>query len=348
MKPDVAIIIVAYNSERHLEACLRSVFSECREVTQEVIVLDNGSTDTTVTLVREHFPDVTLIIAGRNLGFAAGVNLAAQHARADYLLLLNPDTVLLDQATDAIVAFARAHPQNGLYGGRTFKADGSLEPSSCWNLPTLWSLALFASGISTLAPGHRWLDPEAIGGWKRDTVREVGVITGCFLLVHRSVWQQLGGFDERYFMYGEDIDLSLRARAAGLCPVIYPEARLIHEVGQSSSSPTAKMLLLFRGKASLVRQHWRGPRKQLGIFLLATGVGLRAIASSMASRMARRRSSDRWKAVWRERRGWLQGYPAAPLSASTVAVEREVPVSPGESVWVSALARAPKSARQAR
>lgn len=318
MNRDVAIIIVAYNSARHLDACLRSVFSQCREVTQEVIVLDNGSTDTTVALVRERFPDVKLLIAGRNLGFAAGVNLAAQHAEADYLLLLNPDTVLLDHATDAIVAFARAHPHHGLYGGRAFKADGSLEPSSCWNLPTLWSLALFASGISTLAPGHRWLDPEAIGGWKRDTVREVGVITGCFLLVHRAVWQQLGGFDERYFMYGEDIDLSLRARAAGLRPVITPDARLIHEVGQSSSSPTSKMLLLFRGKASLVRQHWRGPRKHLGIFLLATGVGLRAFASSLASLMVHRRSSDRWKAVWRERHGWLQGYPSPSLSPTTV------------------------------
>jgi GT2 family glycosyltransferase len=310
MNCDVAIIIVSYNSARQLGACLQSVFSECRRVTQEVIVLDNGSSDGTVALVRDRFPQVKLLTPGTNLGFAAGVNLAARHARADYLLLLNPDTVLLDRATDVIVKFARAHPRHGLYGGRTFKPDGTLEPSSCWGLPSLWSLAAFASGLSTLAPRNRWLDPESLGGWKRDTIREVGVVTGCFLLVRNEVWRQLGGFDERYFMYGEDIDLAIRARAAGWSPVICPDARLVHEVGQSSATPAAKMLLLYRGKASLVRQHWRGGRKHLGLFFLAAGVGLRALGTTIAGWRNRRTARERWQTVWRERRGWLEGYPA--------------------------------------
>ncbi|HEX2099655.1 MAG TPA: glycosyltransferase family 2 protein [Candidatus Synoicihabitans sp.] len=313
MSADVAIIIVSYNSERQLGDCLTSVFAQCTRVTQEVIVLDNNSTDGTVALVQSEFPQVKLITPGRNLGFAAGVNLAVQHTDAEFVLLLNPDTVLLDHATDVILEFARAHPQYGLYGGRTLREDGSLEPSSCWGLPSLWSLTCFASGLTSLAPRNRWLDPESLGTWPRDTVREVGIVTGCFLLMPRAHWQTLGGFDERYFMYGEDADLAIRARAAGLRPVICPDARLVHEVGQSSATPAAKMQLLYRGKASLVRTHWRGWRQRLGLVLLATGVGLRALASATVGRLTSHPSTGRWETVWRSRHVWLQGYP--PRSA---------------------------------
>jgi GT2 family glycosyltransferase len=314
--PDVAVVIVTYNSERQIDACLESVFAETRRVRQEVIVLDNNSTDHTVKCVRERFPAAKLLLPGRNLGFAAGVNYAAKQTNADFILLLNPDTVILDQAIDVIVEFARANPHYGLYGGRTLKPDGSLEPSSCWGLPSLWSMGMFACGLTTLAPRNRWLDPESLGSWQRDTVREVGVITGCFLLARRSAWEQLGGFDERYFMYGEDVDLAIRAHAAGFRPVICPDARLVHEIGQSSATPASKMLLLFRGKACLVRTHWRGLRQHIGLAFLAAGVGLRALLSVTAS-LARRKTSDgRWESVWRSRGQWMIGYAAAARSAS--------------------------------
>jgi N-acetylglucosaminyl-diphospho-decaprenol L-rhamnosyltransferase len=322
MKPDVAVLIVTYNSERQIAECLRSVAAGAPGLRQEIIVLDNESTDGTVALVRDQFPDVKLITPGRNLGFAAGVNLAAQQTEAEYILLLNPDTVILDGATETVVNFARQHRRHGLYGGRTLKPDGSLEPSSCWGLPTLWSTFLFATGLSTLAPRHRWLDPESLGRWPRDTVREVGVITGCFLLAHRDVWEQLRGFDERYFMYGEDVDLAIRAHRAGYRPVICPDARLIHEVGQSSATPAAKMLLLFRGKASLMRTHWQGMRRQLGLGLLITGVGLRALLSHVAARVRRQPSTRRWETLWQERAVWIRGYPPVtqPASASLQSV----------------------------
>ena len=182
MKADVAIVIVSYNSEDHIGACLESVFAQRKSVNQQVIVVDNDSRDGTVEFIRVHFPAVHLVLPGTNLGFAAGVNLGVKHADAEFVLLLNPDTVILDHAVDEVVAFARANPNHGLYGGRTLRPDGSLEPSSCWGLPTLWSMTLFAFGLTTLAPRSRWLDPESLGTWQRDTVREVGVITGCFLL----------------------------------------------------------------------------------------------------------------------------------------------------------------------
>lgn len=315
MKSDVAIIIVSYNSALHIEACLESLFNQQLAVRQQVIMVDNASCDETVALVQRRFPDVEVLLPGLNLGFAAGVNLAVQHAHADFVLLLNPDTVILNHAVDVIVDFARRNPGRGLYGGRTLNLDGSLEPSSCWGAPTLWSMAMFALGMTTFASGSRWLDPEALGGWARDSVREVGVITGCFLLAQHSVWDELGGMDERYFMYGEDVDLALRARSAGYHPTICPDATLVHEVGQSSESPLHKSRWLFRAKASLVRNHWKGPTRRLGLLFLELGTGLRALHSSLAALIRNEDNVERWLPLWRERASWLQGYATATTNS---------------------------------
>ena len=318
MKTDVAIVIVSYNSAGHLGACLESVFSQRQQVRQQVIVVDNDSSDDTVALVRSRFPGVELVLPGTNLGFAGGVNLGASKAKSDFLLLLNPDTVILNHAIDVIVDFARRNPAAGLYGGRTLKPNGTLEPSCCWGVPTLWSMAMFALGLTTLFARNRWLDPESLGGWQRDSVREVGVITGCFLLAAQEVWLELGGMDERYFMYGEDADLAMRARRAGYYPTICPAAELVHEVGQSSETPLHKMLLLFGGKASLVRSHWRGLAKWLGLFFLAVGTGLRASIYGIGTWFRREDESRHWISLWRERGTWLQGYATEPADRQRV------------------------------
>lgn len=306
MNSDVAIVIVTYNSEGEIAACLESVLAERRGVSQQIIVVDNDSRDGTVALVRERFPEVELHLPGRNLGFAAGVNYGVDRSDAEFVLLLNPDTVIVRNAIDTVVEFAREHPRYGIYGGRTLTPDGDLEPSCCWGAPTLWSMFLFAFGLTTLAPQNRLLDPESLGSWQRDTVREVGVVTGCFLLAPRKVWNELGGLDVRYFMYGEDADLAMRARAAGYAPVICPTAELIHEVGKSSDTPVHKTLLLYRGKASLVRTHWCGLPRTLALLFLCTGTGLRALLSSV--RGSKGSAADRWSTLWRKRREWVQGY----------------------------------------
>ena len=308
MKADVAIVIVTYNSGQHIVACLESIFAQRVSVVQQVIVIDNDSQDETVALIRSNFPQVELVVPAANLGFAKAVNLGVRQSNAEFVLLLNPDTVILDQAIDAIVDFAREHPGHGLYGGRTVTPGGELEPSSCWGLPTLWSMTLFAFGITTLVPRNRWLDPESLGNWQRDTVREVGMITGCFLLCPTGVWNELGGLDERYFMYGEDADLAIRAQIAGYRPLICPTAQLIHEVGACSETPVHKAALLYRGKASLVRTHWKGPAQWLGLFALAAGTGLRAALGRVIPSPGRGDRAEYWQILWRERKSWLPGY----------------------------------------
>ncbi len=305
---DVAILIVSYNTEDLLRDSLRSVYEQRGSLRQQVIVVDNGSVDRSVDMIRAEFPDVELIDAKENLGFARGVNLAATRANAEFLLLLNPDTLVLDRAIERLVQFARSNPGHGLYGGRALKRDGSLELSSCWALPTVWSMTCFALGLSTVFRHSRWFDPEAMADWRRDTVREVGIITGCLLLASRDDWRVLNGFDERYFMYGEDADLAFRARQAGFRPVICPEACIVHDVGKASATRAGKLLLLFTGKATLVRDHFKGWRKQLVLLELLMGVGLRALLARMKPNPDIG-GADPWATVWGQRRDWIRGYP---------------------------------------
>ncbi|MGH3072194.1 MAG: glycosyltransferase family 2 protein [Gaiellaceae bacterium] len=300
--------MVTYQCRDAARDCLRSVYEATGDVELEVVVVDNASADGTAEMIRAEFPQARLIALDRNLGFAAGVNLAAESAEGEHVLLLNPDTIVHEGAIANLVAFARANPQHGLYGGRTLWPDGRVCAGSCWGQPSLWSLFCFATMLSSAFKGSRLFDPESLGGWERDTVREVGIVTGCLLLAPRAVWRRLGGFDERFFMYGEDADLGMRAWAAGYRPAITPDSVITHEVGVSSESRPDKLVLLMRGKTTLLRKHWRSPRRELGIGLLLAGVGLRALAPrSLQGKNGGQPSA--WREVWRARRSWLEGYP---------------------------------------
>jgi N-acetylglucosaminyl-diphospho-decaprenol L-rhamnosyltransferase len=321
---DVAVLIVSYNTEHELLECLQSLRDERRDVRQQVIVVDNASSDGSVAAVRERFPEVELIASPENLGFARGVNLAATRADADHVLLLNPDMVVRAHAVGVLVAFARANPAYGLYGGRTVRRDGTLEPSSCWGLPTLWSMLSWALGLRTRFKGSPIFDPESLGRWERDSVREVGMITGCLLLVRREAWERLGGMDERYWMYGEDTDFSLRARAAGYRPIVCPDAVVVHDVGKASATRTDRLLLVYRGKATVVRRHWTGWRRRAGLALLAAGVGVRALGRLAGAARGQARGEG-WATLWRERSSWLQGFPEAPTLADRPAAGHPAP-----------------------
>ncbi len=310
MAVDVSILIVTYRCREAARECLASVYSGTAGLVREVVVVDNASHDGTLEMVRTEFPHARLITLDENVGFAAGVNLAAEAAVGEYLLLLNPDTIVHHGAVHNLVAFARRRPEHGLYGGRTLRPDGTLDPGSCYAQPTLWSLFCFATMLTVAFKGSPIFDPELLGRWQRDSVREVGIITGSLLLAPRRVWEQLGGFDRRFFMYAEDADLTLRAIQAGFRPAITPDAEITHAVGISSTQPD-RLILLFQGKVTLLRKHWRSPRRDAGIALVLLGVGVRALVARL---LARRRSArlEAWREVWGARRAWLPGYPEAP------------------------------------
>ncbi|RZS68048.1 hypothetical protein EV187_0473 [Agromyces ramosus] len=304
--PELSVVVVNYNTRDATAACLRSVLQTAATVDLELIVVDNGSSDGSVPAFRAGFPGVVAIEAGENLGFARGVNLGARAASGTWLLLLNPDTIVLPGSLRALLDFAAAHPEFGMFGGRTLRPDGSVDPSSCWGAPSLWSLTMFATMLSTTFKRSPFFDPESLGAWNRDSVREVPIITGCLLLVRRADFERLGGMDEDYFLYGEDAEFSLRAGRAGMRRVVVPDAVIVHEVGGSSDAGGEKGCMVMAGKVTHLRKTWTPVRAAIGVRLLVAGVGIRAALETVT-----RRSRAPWSTVWRRRADWRRGYPAA-------------------------------------
>ena len=213
--PELTVIVVSYNTRALTLACLDTLFANTHRTQMRVVVLDNASADGSAQAVRARFPQVECIASAENLGFARANNQVAAAADTPWLLLLNPDTETHPDAIDNILAFAKAHPRAGIVGGRTVFPDGSLNPASCWRRIGVWSLLTQITGLSRRFPNSGLFNYEGIGGWRRDSVREVDIVVGCFLMISTELWRRLGGFDLRYFMYGEDADLCLRARALG-------------------------------------------------------------------------------------------------------------------------------------
>lgn len=305
LAPVVTVVVVNYNTRDETTACVRSLY-ENTVTPFELVVVDNGSADGSAEALAAAFPDAVIDPTGANLGFAAGVNRGAAAGSAPWVLLLNPDTVVLPGSIDALVEFARRHPAHGVYGGRTLRPDHTVDPSSCWGAMTPWSLVCFALGLSTVFKRSRVFDPESLGRWERDSVREVPIVTGCLLLTSRADWNRLGGMDEAYFLYGEDADFSARALSAGMRPVVVPEAEIIHAVGGSTASSGRKMSMVMAGKATVLHRQWSPRAASFGLLLLQAGAGLRALPA-----LLRRRPDATWAIVWRTRRDWRPGFPAA-------------------------------------
>jgi N-acetylglucosaminyl-diphospho-decaprenol L-rhamnosyltransferase len=301
---DVSILIISYNTVELTLECIESVYAQTRDISFEVIVLDNDSVDGSADAIARRFPQVKLFCPGENLGFARGNNLAARlGATGRYLLLLNPDTLILDGAIQKVVAFADQHPKAGIVGGRTFFDDGTLNYNSCHGRPTLWSLICLGTGLASLFRRSRWLNPESLGSWKRDTVREVDAVTGCFLLINRALWDELGGFDESFFMYGEDTDLCLRAWAMGRSCMICPDAKLIHYGAQSDRVRPDKMVRLFRAKSRLFWKHWSPRTAPWGVSALKMWAFTRMAAFQFLRQIQPSRDSAyvTWREIWDRR-----------------------------------------------
>lgn len=305
--PRLSILVVSYNTREMTLACLASVFAETR-TPFELIVVDNASADGSAAAIAAAFPGVTLMAETENHGFARANNLAARRARGEYLLLLNPDTVVLDGAIDRLLAFAAARPEAGIWGGRTLYGDRTLNPTSCWRRMTLWSVTSQVLGLSSLFRASPLFNPEGYGGWRRDSEREVDIVTGCFLLIRRDFWERLGGFDPAFVMYGEEADLCLRARAAGARPRITPEAAIVHYAGASEKVRADKMVRLLKAKVLLVRRHFPAWQRPVALFAFRLWPLSRAWGTRLLGRQAAART---WGEIWARRAEWWDGWPEA-------------------------------------
>ena len=306
---EVTIIVVSWNTRELTLKTVDTLFEQAGDVKMHVVGCVNASADGSAEAIAEHFPEVELIAHDENIGFAEANNRVAAVAQTDWLLLLNPDTETHPKAIENLLRFGKENPKAGIVGGRTVYPDGSLNPASCWQKSSPWSLFCSAFGLSRLFPNSPFWNPEAIGGWKRDSVREVDIVVGCFFLLKRSLWNELGGFNSKYFMYGEEADMCLRAAELGYTPMITPDAQIMHLVGASTKLRSQKQIKLMRAKVSLLQDHWPTALVPIGRLFLWFWIANRRLASLVQARLSgESASAEEWKKIWDARQDWLKGY----------------------------------------
>ncbi len=242
---DVSVVIVNWNTRDILRDCLRTIYDQTRRVSFEVIVVDNASQDGSPDMVRAEFPQAQLVANVANVGYAAANNQGIRIAQGRYVLVLNSDTLILDRAIDKMVDFADAHPQAGVLGCRVRNRDGTLQPT-CFMFPSALNSLLSALYLNKLFPRSRFFGREAMTWWDRNDIREVQVVTGCFLFLRREALEAVGYMDERFFMYAEETDWCYRFRQMGWQVLFTPAAEIIHLGGQSTAQRSAEMLVQLR------------------------------------------------------------------------------------------------------
>ena len=287
---DLSVIIVNYNAGRFLPRCLASIEACLDGIAHEVCVVDNASTDGTRALIANSFPHVQLIANDRNLGFAAGVNRGLEKTRGRYVLWLNPDAEILDGGMAELLRYLKGEPDVGIIGPQIVDPDGGIQ-LSCRSFPSYRTVLFHRYSLLT-----RWFPDNCYSrhylktGWDHAGIREVDWVSGACLLHRREVLDDIGGLDERFFMYCEDVDFCLRARQAGWKVHYHPGLRVLHHIaGSSRRSPALMVLERHRSMWRYYAKHFRrNPLKDA-----AVGAG---IWGRCAWRMAR----EAWRTGYRE------------------------------------------------
>jgi GT2 family glycosyltransferase len=275
--PDISVIVVSWNTREELRACLESVYAGLRGVSGEVIVVDNASVDGSAEMVKASFPEVSLVRNAQNLGFAAGCNIGLLAACGRYLLLLNPDTIVLGDVLAATVRYLDDHPHVGAFGCRVRNPDGTLQPT-CFRDPSVLNTLLGLTALARL-PWPRALGRERMTHWLRDSERDVEVVTGCYLATRREVVDDVGPLDSGYFFCGEEADWCRRIRSRGWAVRFAPVGDIIHADGAAGRKLSERRDLL--GMAGLVRyaHHHDGSLAGWGMWAL---LWLHAASRAMA------------------------------------------------------------------
>ena len=228
-----SVIIIAYNSCDFIPACLKSVRDACEGLDSQIIVLDNGSNEPIIPEIKNFFPEVEWIDSKENLGFGKGCNLAEKHATKPYLFFINPDTIISKNAFREMLKFMEEHPEAGTVGCRILNEDGTLQWACRRSFPTIVSAVSKTIGLAALFPKNKTLASYNMSYADPDEMIEVDAISGSFFCIRRDVYEKLNGFDEDYFMYGEDLDLCFRTQEMGLHNYYTPVTNILHFKGQS-------------------------------------------------------------------------------------------------------------------
>lgn len=284
---DLSIVIVNYNVKEFLSQCLDSIYQSKTDYSFEVIVVDNQSSDSGEAEILRQFPQVRWINNSENLGFGKANNVGFQAAKGTYTLILNPDTVLRSDTLEKSINYLKSHPEVGGLGIQGIDGSGQFLPESKRALPTplvaLWKI----SGLSALFPTSKTFAKYHLGHLSKDENHEVDILVGCYMMVPTKLLLEVGGFDPRYFMYGEDIDLSYELQKTGKKNVYFAESKIIHYKGESTKRGSLNYVRMFYQAMILFAQkQFSGGAAWAYKSLIYLGIYLRA-ALAVVARIAR-------------------------------------------------------------
>jgi len=279
----LSVVIVSYNVRHFLELCLHSVTRAAEGLDAEIIVVDNASADDSVAMVQARFPAVQLIANRENTGFARANNQAVAVARGAYILFLNPDTVMPEDFLRTVLDWMDAHPEAGALGPRLIDGRGTYAPDGKKRFPTFWVAVAKSLGLGKLAPRSGMLNGYYAPEVDERQTAPVEVLSGCCMVVRTDAMRKAGGaFDEDYFMYCEDVDLSWRIRGAGYQNIYFPQVDLVHYKGESTRKATLSYIRIFnRALATFVRKHYTRGAARAFTGLLRAGIAARAVLGAL-------------------------------------------------------------------
>ena len=258
-KIDVSIIIVSWNTCDILSNCLNSIYQETADIVFEIIVIDNGSVDGTPAMISNDFPDVTFIKNRNNRGFAAANNQGLKISKGRYLLLLNPDTIILEKAIDKMVCFADHRKEYSVFGCKVYEEQDVVQ-MTCFSFPSVLISIFNLTGLHRKLPRSKVFGKEKMLWWQRNSEREVDVVSGMFMLIRREAIRDVGFMDEDYFVYAEEADWCFRFWQRGWKCFFTPVAKILHLDGGGKSTGQQSVKMYVQLQKSILIFH----RKNLG------------------------------------------------------------------------------------
>ncbi len=311
--PQLSIIIVSYNVRHYLEQCLRSVLAASEGLEVETLVVDNASSDGSVEYLRRMFPSseypqIHIIDSGRNLGFGKANNLAVKRSSGKYVLFLNPDTVITEHTLCDCLEFAETHADMGALGVKMLRDSGAFAYESRRGLPTPWTAFCKMSGLCALFPHSRTFGRYYMRFLDKEQAAPIDIVSGAFMMVRREALDKVGLFDEQFFMYGEDIDLSYRILKGGYQNYYLPTP-ILHYKGESTQKNSFRYVHVFY-QAMLIffRKHYRHAS-----LLLSIPVRLAILGRAFTALVGQR---------WRSLKETIK--PSSPTQVKTCYVGRNV------------------------
>jgi len=310
----LTIVVVNYGTPYFTLSAISSAMQHLKETDlQEVkfLVVDNASPDESSSILEEYcklYVHLDFFALDENLGFAGAHNYLNDYYDSKYILMLNPDTLMVNNAIDEVLRSAQNNPDNGIWGGVTYFGDGALNPGHAFRDISLWTLFCRSFYLAPMFKGNALLDPEFYPDWDRSTDKTVDVVQGSFLLIDSELWFRLKGFDLDFFMYGEEADLCFRAREIGARPLVSSNAKLIHFGGVSETVRSDKIVRLFSARCMFLKKNFKGFYLFFSLFLHSMWPLTRCLVFGIGSlfRKQHRDAFSSWCNVVQRWKEWLK------------------------------------------